>query len=62
MKTWKQKVDIPEYGLCTVKELTDKEANKTPGRAPASHGFVNLYQGKEWVGWCGIFYAQKRIV
>lgn len=69
MKTWKEKVLIPKtyrgslvrpsaVGICTVKEASDKET--TEKIAPVSMGFVNLYKGRKWVGYCGIFFAEKR--
>lgn len=66
MKTWTRKVLHPEYGECTVKELSDKECEKaTPDAffAPISHGFVNLYDEEgAWVAWCGRFWAEERII
>lgn len=60
MKTWKEKIKTPNFGICTVKEATDKESN---GKiAPISHGFVNLYHNDVWVGFCGVSYAEKNII
>lgn len=60
MKTWKEKVNVKKFGICTVKEATDKEA--TGKIAPFSHGFVNLYHDNVWVGFCGVNYAEKNII
>jgi len=60
MKTWKKKIRLPKLGVCIVKEASDKESN---GKiAPVSHGFVNLYQNRKWVAWCGTFYAERHII
>ncbi len=60
MKIWKEKCFIPKYGICEVREASDKEAkNKI---APFSHGFVNLYQNNKWIDFCGVFYAKDRII
>lgn len=60
MKTWKEKVNVKKFGICTVKEATDREAN---GKiAPISHGFVNLYHGNKWVGFCGVNHAEEHKV
>lgn len=60
MKEWKQKVNVPKYGLCTVRELTDRECRKKSSThlAAASHGFVNLYVEDKHVAWCGWYYAK----
>lgn len=60
MKTWREKVDVPKFGICTVKEASDKES--TGMIAPVSHGFVNLYKNRKWVAWCGMFYAARHII
>jgi len=60
MKTWKNKIDVPKFGICTVKEANDEEANY--GVAPFSHGFVNLYKNGKKVGWCGTLYAKSHII
>ena len=60
MKTWEHKVDIPLYGICTVKEASDKEAGNRI--APVNHGFVNLYKNDVWVGWCGFEYAKRFLI
>ena len=60
MKTWKNKINVPLHGICTVKEANDKEcADKI---APISHGFVNLYKGNKWIAFCGSQYAKEHIV
>lgn len=60
MKTWKVKAEMPKWGACTVKELTDKEADAY--HPPISHGFVCLYKGKKYMGWCGVNFARERII
>jgi len=66
MKTWKEKVNIPKFGICTVKEAENNECgwfNKYHGYiAPIDHGFVNLYHGDKWVGWCGVIFAERHII
>jgi hypothetical protein len=63
MKIWKYKADLPKHGVVTVVEFTDKEASKATNRGPISHGFVGLYKGDTYVGWCGVNYAfQRRIL
>lgn len=66
MKTWKQKANIPKFGICTVVEHTDKECEqpRTDGQylAPFDHGFVCLYKNGKYVGWCGSFYAERHII
>jgi hypothetical protein len=66
MKTWPVKVKMPRWGHCEVKEMTDHEAggamDKGVNWAPRSMGFVNLFQGKIFKGWCGVAYAKRRIV
>jgi hypothetical protein len=61
MKIWKEKVKIPKFGVCEVRELSDKEAD-FKGKPPISHGFVNLYKNGKHVGWCGRFYAEKHLI
>lgn len=51
MKNWRNKADVPTYGVCTVKEASNKEAKDLI--APYIHGFDNLYHGRKWVAWCG---------
>ena len=60
MKTWKKYVDIPRYGICRVKEASDKES--TGKIAPISHGFVNLYKAGKWVNFCGVLYAKRYVL
>jgi len=70
MKTWRKKASIPKLGICTVKEFSDEDCdtkrlvigNCRICPAPSSHGFVNLFHGKKYVGFCGMFYAQKRLL
>ena len=66
MKTWKEKVKMPKWGVCTVKEAEDNESgwsNEHHGYiAPIDHGFVNIFCGDKFVGWCGTFYAERRII
>lgn len=61
MKTWKQPVDLPGMGLCTVKELTDRDATRERRKGvnamPISTGFVCLYRDDVFVGTCGSYYA-----
>lgn len=61
MKIWKQKVKIPKIGVCVIKEFEDHETNDS-SMLPISMGFVNLYQNKKHIGWCGRFYAKKHII
>ena len=60
MKTWKEKVNDPRFGICTVKEADNTEC--TSQIAPIDHGFVNLYHGDKWVGWCGVIFAERHII
>ena len=66
MKNWPIKCKTPKFGICNVKEMTDKECLKASVKrinwAPRSHGFVNLFQNDNFVGWCGIAYAKRRIL
>jgi len=68
MKTWKQKVDIPGYGICIVKEYRDREVERARKRKrnyfpmPIDHGFVNLFHGNKFVAVCGSNYAKQRII
>ena len=66
MKIWPVLVKIPKWGLCEVRETTDREtvcayAKRIPC-APRSHGFVNLFRDGIFYGWCGVAYARRRIV
>lgn len=65
MKKWKKQALIDDE-LYDVVEHTDNECEKpkkdNKHLAPASHGFVCLYQNKVYQKWCGIEYARRRIV
>ena len=70
MKTWKEKVRVVFNGAIrtfTVKETTDRETSRANFKginyAPYSHGFVNLFDGRDkFCGWCGVDYAKQHIV
>ena len=66
MKTWPVKVKMPRWGICQVKEMTDRECERANGKginwAPRPHGFVNLFQRNKFTGWCGMAFAKRRIV
>lgn len=66
MKSWPVKCKVRRFGICDVKEMTDKECERSSKKrinwAPRSHGFVNLFQNDIFVGWCGIAYAKRRIL
>jgi hypothetical protein len=65
MKIWKHKVLIDNQKFDVV-EHTDKECERprTDGThlAPISHGFVCLYQKGKYKQWCGVNFAEKRII
>jgi hypothetical protein len=65
MKTWPVASKMPKWGLCEVREMTDRECTaacrKGINWAPRSHGFVNLFQRNVFRGWCGINFAKRRI-
>ena len=76
MKTWKKQIKITDKnrhsdnkgrafcklpnGLYDVLEADDNECKGNI--APRSHGFVNLFKHEEFVGWCGVAWAKKRLV
>ena len=63
MKTWPAKVKMPRWGICEVRQMTDRECNRyTNNYAPRSMGWVNLFQDGEYMGWCGMAFAKRRIV
>lgn len=66
MKIWPIVIKIPKWGLCEVRETTDRETQKANEKninyAPRSHGFVNLFQDDVFLGWCGIAFAKRRMV
>lgn len=64
MKIWPVKVRVPVFGVCEVREMTDKECHRDSSNktAPSSHGFCNLFQEGIRVGFCGIAYAKRRII
>ena len=65
MRKWKKAVKIKGQ-IYEVREHTDKECEKTRTDnqflAPISHGFVCLYQDGKYKRWCGVRYAEKRII
>lgn len=66
MKTWPVKTKIPKWGICEVREMTDRECSRANKKninwAPISHGFVNLFQNNVFVGWCGVHFAFRRML
>jgi hypothetical protein len=64
MKIWPINADIPDLGICEVRETTDRETSIANKRglnyAPRSNGFVNLFRDGKFVGWCGVNFAFKR--
>ena len=63
MKIWPVKVKMPRWGICEVRQMTDRECNRfTNNFTPRSHGLVNLFQDGVYMGWCGIAFAKRRIV
>lgn len=66
MKIWPVNIKIPKWGICEVRETTDREtslANKKKiNYAPRSQGFVNLFQDDVFLGWCGIAFAKRKLV
>jgi hypothetical protein len=65
MKIWPVNVKLPKWGICEVRETTDRETSKANKRglnyAPRSQGFVNLFQDNIFVGWCGVHYAYRKM-
>jgi hypothetical protein len=54
VKTWKQKINYPEYGICTVKECTQRcffiDSKMEPlYLEPISTGKVNVFKGTQFV-------------
>lgn len=66
MKEWADKIDAGgKFGICTVREHTDEEVNAAREQGlnyAHCDGFVNLFHGEKFVGWCGTAWAEKRIV
>lgn len=66
MKQWEMQIDAGEkFGICTVREHTDEEVNAAREQGlnyAHCDGFVNLFHGEKFVGWCGTAWAEKRIV
>jgi hypothetical protein len=67
IKWGKQLVQIPDIGLCSVKNLSEKAAIKLQSQGytkaqSISRGFVGLYQGGKFVDACEIEYAKNRLI
>ena len=67
MKIWKRKIKDNKFGICIVKEMTDKEVVRANSKginyAPRSHGFVNLFnENDRFIAWCGVFYAEEHMI
>lgn len=66
MKIWPVKVKMPRWGVCEVREMTDRECGRMNRKginwAPRSMGFVNLFQNNGFLGWSGMAYAKRRLV
>ena len=66
MKIWPICVKIPKWGLCEVRETTDRETTqanrKSINYAPRSMGCVNLFQDDVFRGWCGIAFAKRHLI
>jgi hypothetical protein len=66
MKIWPINVKIPDWGICEVREMTNKETYKADKKginlAPREFGFVNLFQDNVFVAWCGVAFAKRRML
>lgn len=66
MKQWDHKIDAcSKFGICTVREHTDKEVNTARENGllfAHCDGYVNLFHGEKFVGWCGSAWAENRII
>jgi hypothetical protein len=66
MRIWSQKIKDPQFGVCEVREMTDREVcnanKKNINWAPKSHGFVNLFKNGKFIAWCGCLYAEEHII
>lgn len=66
MKEWADKIDAGgKFGICTVREHTDEEvtaAHEQGLNYAHCDGFVNLFHGEKFVGWCGKAWAENRVI
>lgn len=62
MKKWKEQMIHHKFGKCDVIEFDEDDPECDGWHPPISIGFVNLYQGENHLGWCGMFYAQDRLI
>lgn len=66
MKIWPVNVKMPKWGICEVREFTDKECERMNRKgiwwAPISAGFVNCFQDDMFVGWSGVHFAFRRML